>query len=318
MTAYLIRRFIIAVAVIWLVTIIVFLAVRILPGNPVLMYVSFDQLKDSTDAQIAQLEHEFGLDRPLLVQYFSWLGGLFKGDMGMSISQRTPISKLIASRLPITMHLSLLAIILAVLIGIPAGVICAVRRGRWMDTLLTIMANLGITIPAFFLGIMFIYGIGYKLQLLPLFGYTSPFTDFWLSTKQLIMPVVCLALFPLASITRQTRSSMLEVTRQDYIRTAWAKGLKERVVVTRHALKNGLIPVITLVGISLRDVVGGSVLVEVVFNIPGMGRLGVNAALAHDYPVIQGFILLISIMVVFTTLIVDISYSWFDPRIKYD
>jgi peptide/nickel transport system permease protein len=164
---------------------------------------------------------------------------------------------------------------------------------------------------------MLIYVIGLKLGWLPLYGYTSPFENLWLNSKEIIMPVFCLSIFSVASNARQTRSSMLEVMYQDYIRTAWSKGLRERVVIMRHALKNGLIPIVTLIGMQFRFVIGGSVLVETVFNIPGIGRLLVNGVLAHDYPVVQAVILLLSLVVVFSNLIVDLAYGWLDPRIRY-
>jgi len=197
-------------------------------------------------------------------------------------------------------------------------VISAVRRGTWLDTIVTILANIGITVPIFWLGIILMYIFALELKWLPVFGYTSPFNDFWMSTRQLVMPVFCLAIFSLSSIIRQTRSSMLEVMRQDYIRTAWSKGLRERVVIYRHALKNGLIPVITLIGMSLSMVIGGSVLIETVFNIPGLGRALVTAVFTKDYQVVQGFSLIIAAVVLVTNLIVDISYGWFDPRIRYN
>jgi len=182
---------------------------------------------------------------------------------------------------------------------------------------LTSLGNLGITIPVFWLGILLIYYFGLKLDLLPIFGYTSPLEDFWKNTTEIILPVFCLAVPPIASAVRMTRSSMLEVMRQDYVRTAWSKGLRERIVVMRHALKNGLIPVVTLKGMSLARIVGGSVLVETVFNIPGMGRLAVEGLFSHDYAVVQGCMLIAGTVVLVSNLIIDLSYGWLDPRIRY-
>jgi peptide/nickel transport system permease protein len=197
------------------------------------------------------------------------------------------------------------------------GVLAAIRRGSWIDTVVTTISNLGITIPVFWLGLLMMYVFGLKLGWLPIAGYTSPFEDFWMSTKQLVMPVACLAITSLAGTARQTRSSMLEVVRQDYIRTAWSKGLRERVVIVRHALKLSLIPVITLMGIGVGMIFGGSVLVETVFAIPGIGRLLATSIFAQDYTVIQSGTLVISVIIVLSNLIVDISYGWFDPRIRY-
>lgn len=306
-----------AIFVVFIVSIMVFFAMRFLPGDPILMLITPVESREFTEQQIADLEHEFGLDRPIVVQYFSWVGNLFQGDLGVSIIDRAPVSEKIFKALPITLHIGLLAFIVGVVIGIPAGVICAVKRGTLTDTVITTLSNLGITIPIFWLALILIYVFGLYLGWLPVKGYTSPFTDFGMSTKQIILPIICLALFPIASNARQTRSAMLEVMRQDYIRTAWSKGLKERVVIVSHALKNGLIPVINLAGISLSLIIGGTVIIEQVFNIPGMGRLTYTAILNQDYPYVQGVILIIAIGVSLINLLVDLVCAWLDPRIKY-
>jgi peptide/nickel transport system permease protein len=317
MTTYIIRRLIQSVFILIIVTLLVFLTMHLLPGDPILIFISSGELKNTSLQEIEALRHQFGLDRPIMIQYVDWLAGVAHGDFGISIVQREPVLKEIIRRLPITFQLSLIALVISTIIGIPAGVICAVRRGKWVDTLVTILANAGITIPVFWLGIMLIYLFALKLGWLPVQGYTSLFADFGKSVKQMIMPVFCLSIFSISSITRQTRSSMLEVMRQDYIRTAWAKGLKERLVIMKHGIKNGLIPIVTLLGMSFSFIVGGSVLIENVFNIPGMSRLVVNAVFVQDYPVVQGFVLIIAVVVLLTNLIVDISYGWLDPRIRY-
>jgi peptide/nickel transport system permease protein len=222
-----------------------------------------------------------------------------------------------AARLPITIYLSFLSLILSATIGIVAGIICAIRRGGIIDSLITLFANAGMAIPIFWLGILGIYLFGLHLGWLPIQGYTSPFDDFWLSTKKAVMPVICLAIPAVAMLARQTRSSMLEVVRQDYVRTAWSKGLKERTVVLKHALKNALIPVVTLLGIELRTMVGGAVLVETVFNIPGMGRLMTTAVINKDFIIVQACTLVVAVVVLLANLIVDFSYGWIDPRIRY-
>jgi len=317
MAAYIRRRLIQAVFVLIIVSMMVFIVIRLMPGDPILIYLAQQEMQNLTKEQIEQARHEFGLDKPLMLQYIDWISSLFHGEFGTSLFYREEVSKLIIQRLPITLHLGLLAFVISTILGITAGMLAALTRGRWLDTLMTLLANLGITVPIFWLGILMIFLFGLRLGLLPIFGYTSPFDGFWLSMKQLIMPVCCLAIFPLASSARQTRSSMLEVMRQDYIRTAWSKGLKERVIVMRHILKNGLIPVITLKGMSLSQILGGSVLIETVFNIPGMGRLSVEALLSKDYAIIQAVVFLTAIMVVLVNLVVDISYGWLDPRIRY-
>jgi peptide/nickel transport system permease protein len=316
MVAYILRRLFMAVIIILVVTVIIFLAMRLLPGDPILMLLTQSDLKQLTAEQMQILRHEFGLDKSLVFQYADWLGGLFRGDLGVSIRYNTSVTSEVLRRIPITLHLGLLAFILGFILGIPAGVICAVRRGTWLDTWVTALTNLGITIPVFWMGILMMYVFSVYLRWLPTYGYTSPFEDFWLNTRQIIMPVICLAVFPVASTARQTRSSMLEVMRQDYIRTAWSKGLRERIVIMKHGLKNGLIPIVTLSGLGLGGILGGSVLIESVFAIPGMGRLVIASVQNHDYAVTQGVTLVIATGIILVNLIVDISYGWLDPRIR--
>jgi peptide/nickel transport system permease protein len=282
------------------------------------LLISSSQAQTYSEDQIKEARHEFGLDKPLPVQYINWVMGLFHGNMGTSIFTRNPVSTEIFRRLPITLHIGIISFIFGLLIGVPVGVVSAIRRGKWLDQLVISLTNLGVTVPIFWLGLLLIYFFGLYLKWLPVMGYTSPFEDFWMSTKQLIMPVFCLAVFPIASMARQTRSSMLEVMRQDYIRTAWSKGLRERTVITRHALKNGLIPIITLSSMSVPIIVGGAVIIETVFNIPGMGRLAVTSVQNHDFPYVQGIILIIATAVVLTNFIVEIAYGWADPRIRFN
>ena len=317
MGTYILRRVLQMIVVLLVVSILVFLMVRLLPGDPILMYLTRQDMEAITQEQVEAIRHDLGLDRPIAVQYFTWLAKALSGDLGNSIIHRGRVIDDIKKRLPITLYIGGLAFCISIIIGLPIGVIAAVRRGTWLDNVLTSVGNLGITIPVFWLGILLIYLFGLKLHLLPIFGYTSPLKDFWLSTQQILMPVFCLSVPPIASAVRLTRSSMLEVLRQDYVRTAWAKGLREGVVITRHALKNGLIPVVALKGITLASIVGGSVLIETVFSIPGMGRLAVEALFSQDYTVVQGVILISGIVVVGTNLLIDLSYGWLDPRIRY-
>jgi peptide/nickel transport system permease protein len=318
MATFVIRRLFQSIIIIFLVTITVFLTMRILPGDPIYMLYTPNQVQALTEEQMVKIRHEAGLDKPLMVQYFTWMGGIFRGDLGQSILHKTKVTDEIAKRLPITAHLGVLSFIIGIVIGVPMGVISAVRRGTWLDTLVTTAANFGITIPVFWLGIMLIFLFAIRLDWLPVMGYTSPAKDFWMNTRQVIMPIVCLAIWPIAGTARQTRSSMLEVLRQDYIRTAWSKGLRERAVIIKHALKNGLIPVLTLAGMGIGTIVGGTVLIEQVFNIPGMGRLAVDAIFAHDYAFVQGVTLIITVTVILANLLVDISYGLIDPRIRFN
>lgn len=317
MSDYIIRRLIQGVIVLLLVTIFVFIIIHLLPGDPITLYVAQSEAASMNPEQVEMLRHKYGLDKPVPLQYVDWLSGLARGDLGMSITQKQKVSEIIVRQLPATIHVGVMALILSAIFGVIFGAICALRRGTWIDSIITVLANLGITAPPFWIGILLIYLFGYVLKWLPMYGYTTPYDDFWLSTKQTIMPVFCLSLMATAVLARQTRSSMLEVIRQDYIRTAWSKGLREHVVVLRHALKNAFIPIITLLGVQVRSIIGVIVVIEIVFSIPGIGGLLVDAVLARDYQVVQGGILVVSITVLVVNLLVDISYGWFDPRIRY-
>ena len=312
-----IRRLILALIVLIIISLMIFFVIRLLPGDPIYLYMSRQEQQTLTLEQIQAARHEFGLDKPMVVQYFEWISGIFHGNFGDSLFYSESVGALLKRRIPITLNLGIPAFIIGSVLGTAAGVLSALRRGKALDSVMAIFSYMGIAVPIFWLGILLIYVFGLKLHLLPMFGYTSPTVDLVQNIKQLILPVVCLAVTPLASLARQSRSSMLEVVRQDYIRTAWSKGLREREVVMRHALKNGLIPVVTLMGISLSYILGGSVFIETVFSIPGMGALSVQALLSKDYAIIQAVTLLIATMIVVVNLLVDLTYGWLDPRIRY-
>jgi peptide/nickel transport system permease protein len=314
MANFIIRRLLQTVIVILIVTIISFLLMQLIPGDPVLTLLG----TEATPGQIDALRKELWLDRPVYIQYLHWLDNSIHGDFGSSITLRQNVSTLLATRLPITLYLSLWAFIGSIILGIIFGIISAIRRGSWIDNIVSLLANSGVAVPVFWLGILGIYLFGLKAHWLPLQGYTSPTVDFVKSTRQAIMPVICLGVPFLAILTRQTRSSMLEIIRNDYIRTAMSKGLRERVIVIRHALRNALIPIVTLIGINLRTIIGGSVLVETVFNIPGMGRLLVQACFNKDFEVMQASLVLMSLITCISNLAVDISYGWIDPRVRYE
>ena len=317
MTTYIIRRLITSVVVLIIVTLIVFFVLRFMPGDPVLVYLSQADLATLSPEQIATVKAELGLDKPIVQQYFVWMGDLLRGHFGTSLFLREDVGKLIAERLPITLNITILAFLLNIPLGIGAGLVCALKRGKWEDTLVSAATVLGVCIPIFWLGIMLIYFFGLKLGWLPIYGYTSPLDNLGMHARQLILPLICVMVYGLASAARQTRSSVLEVINQDYIRTAWSKGLSERVVVLRHLLKPSLLPVITLKGIALGHIIGGNVLIEMVFNIPGMARLSVEAVLAQDYTIVQAMVLISAVMVIFTNLLVDVTYGWLDPRVRY-
>jgi peptide/nickel transport system permease protein len=317
MTAYVIRRLLHASLVVLLVSILVFVVMRLLPGDPILMFVTSGDMQSASADQIAALKHTYGLDKPLPIQYVDWLSRAVQGDLGQSILFHYSVTDEIARRLPVSLELGLMALLVGIVVGPLLGALSAVRRGTWLDTVVTMVAMLGITAPSFWVGILLIYVFGLKLGVLPAYGYTSPLDDFWTSLQQSVLPVVVLAVFPVAAAARQTRSSVLEVMQQDYVRTARAKGLSEQTTVTRHVLKNALMPVATLQGEIFRNIVAGSIVVETVFVIPGMSRLLLNGMLAQDYPVVQGVILVVAVAVVLANLVVDIVYGWLDPRIQY-
>ncbi len=318
MTTYIIRRLLMAVAVIIIVTLIVFFVIRLLPGDPLIIFLGQSAGTGTmTHEQLEHLRVEYGLDKPLMVQYANWMTGIFQGDLGKSIYYHEDVGTLMMKRFPITLHLGILALVFSNALGITLGIIAAVRRGKWIDTVVTVLAYIGVTAPVFWVAILLIYTFGLTLDWLPIVGYTSPVDNFWLSTKGVIMPVICLGFAGLAGAARIMRSSMLEIVQQDYIRTAWSKGLRERAVIFKHALKNSLIPMVTLAGIGVGIIFGGSVIVETIFAIPGLGRLLVTSIFAQDYVVIQSGTLVIALIIILVNLAVDISYGWLDPRIRY-
>jgi peptide/nickel transport system permease protein len=318
MTSYIFRRLLRAVIILILVSLIVFFAMRLLPGDPIYMLMTHGQVYNSSPEQVQALREKYGLDKSLAIQYVNWVNGIFHGNFGTSLVYHISPLKILARTVPVTLNINLPAFFIAFFLGIAAGIISGIRRNTWIDTLVTVLANVGITVPVFWLGTVLIYVFSLKIHVLPVQGYTSPFTDFGKNVHQLIMPIFCEAITAISMTARQTRSSVLEVMRQDYIRTAWAKGLSEQLVVIRHTLKNSLIPVVILSGLLFSGILGGSVLVETVFNIRGVGLEMVNAVFSRDYPVVQAFVLMLATFTLLTNIIVDISYAWLDPRIRYE
>lgn len=313
MKQYIAKRLIQSVIVIILISMFAYLLMYIIPGDPVYAVLGSDITREQYERQFLLME----LDKPIYVRYWHWALKILQGDLGESYKYTTAVSELMRARLPVTMYLGGIALVISVILGIILGTLCGVNRGKWVDNVLTVFANIGSVVPGFWLAVLGMYIFSIKLGWLPPYGFSFPTEgDVGLSIKQTIMPVLCLSVGSTASITRQMRSGMLEVIRQDYIRTARAKGLKESAVITHHAIKNAVIPVITLVGMSLRGIVSGAVTIETVYAINGTGSLLVNAIIGRDFPVIQSNILLISIVVVFSNLIVDIAYGYVDPRIR--
>ena len=314
MLSFITRRVIQTFAVLIIVTFIVFLLLYLIPGDPARTMLGIE----ASAQDVAAFRSQLGLDRPMMVQFGSWLFHVLQGDLGRSIQFHQPVSHLISTRLPVTIYIGILALILSAILGVGAGVISAVRRGTVLDQAITVFANLGVAVPVFWLGILGIYLFALQLGWLPVQGYTSPFENLASSIQQIIMPVLCLAMVPLATLARQSRSAMLEVIQQDYIRTAWSKGLKERRIIIRHALRNAMIPIVTVLGLSVRYVVSGSVLIETVFNIPGMGRLIVSGVFNKDFILVQGCVLIVALAIAITNVAVDISYAFIDARIRYE
>jgi peptide/nickel transport system permease protein len=315
---YIIRRVLMGILVLILVSLVVFFSLRLLPGDPALIYVSGQSGGQGvTEERLNEVRREFGLDKPIPVQYANWVKGVLTGDLGKSIRYNQDVGKLFQQRFPVTLILGFFSVLISTVLGSFLGLVAAIRRGGWLDSLVTFLSYIGLTIPVFLLAFVLIYVFGVKLHWLGFNGWTAPWKDFGLSVKQSIMPVICLATIPLAVTARQMRSSVLEVNNMDYIRTAWSKGLRERVIVMRHILKNSLIPVITMVGIGVGIVFGGAVIEETIFGIAGVGQLLVTSVFARDYVVIQGGTLVIATIIVVVNIIVDISYGWLDPRIRY-
>ena len=318
MTHYIIRRLLYALLIILLVSFVVFWLARLLPGDPIEMYLSQNTLIDVTPELLAKVRAEKGLDRPVIVQYAIWLSNVIRGDFGISMLHNYDIGKEMSNRIVVTLTLGLTAFIIGAIVGSFLGVISAIRRGSILDNVIAAIANIGITAPTFWIGILLIYFFGLKLGWLPIYGYTLPWKDFGQFIRSSIMPIFVLSLGSTASSARQMRSSTLEVLGEDYVRTAWAKGLRENAVIFRHVLKNSLMPVITLQGAMLRSIIGGAAIVETIFVIPGMGKLMVDAINAQDYPVVQANTLIMTITIVVINMIVDLLYGWVDPRIQYE
>lgn len=317
MLTYIIRRLLHALLVVILVSIAVFLLIRAMPGDPIEMLYAENAIAQMTPEDLDRIRHEAGMDKPIFVQYADWVLKVLQGDFGESIKRGYDIGSEMADRITVTLILGLSSFIVGIIIGPLLGIISAIRRGKFIDNLVSVIANIGITAPQFWIAILLIYFFALKLMVLPMYGYTLPWKNFGQSMIQSIMPVFVGSLAIIASTARQMRSSVLETLGEDYIRTAWAKGLNERKVIARHVIKNSLMPVVTLSGTMIRLVIGGSVVVETIFVVPGLGKMMVDGMLSRDYPVIQATTLTMTLVVVLSSLLVDLLYGWLDPRIQY-
>lgn len=313
MLGYLLKRLLSVIPVMLVVAVVVFLLVHLTPGDPAAVILG----DNATAEDIAQLRAQLGLDHPIYVQFGLWFSNILRGDLGESIFLQRPVLQAIAERAEPTLMLTTLSLLIAVLIGLPAGIISAIKRNTFIDQFFLGAAMLGASIPSFWLGLSLILLFAVSLGWLPSAGFEPLSSGLWSSLRYLILPAVALGFPNSALITRITRSSMLEVLNQDYIKVARAKGLAQFVVIVKHALRNAFIPVLTVIGLTFAVLIGGAVVTETVFSIPGVGRLVVQSVLRRDYPVIQGTVLIIASLYVFINLVVDVIYTLVDPRIKY-
>ncbi|HOD73186.1 MAG TPA: ABC transporter permease [Candidatus Bipolaricaulis anaerobius] len=333
MSGYILRRLGQAVPVLLGVTFVVFLLMYLTPGDPVQLFMG--QAGIVSQEEIERVRHEFGLDRPFVEQYGLFLGGILRGNLGQSIIYRRPVATLIGERLPATIELTLFASLIALLVAIPAGVVAAVRRNTWLDAIGTTVSLLGVSLPGFWLGLILIFVFSVMLKVLPVAGRASYGTGLHWQTgfllldamlqgnwpafvdilRHLVMPALALSAGMMAMTMRLTRSSLLETIHQDYVRTAQAKGLPQRWVILRHALRNALLPVVTAIALNVGALLGGNMVVETVFSWPGLGRLVVEAVESRDYPLIRGCVLVYAVTYVFLNLIADLSYALLDPRV---
>jgi len=292
----------------------VFLMLRLSPGDPASV-IAGDY---ATAEDIARIREQLGLNEPILFQFTKWLGALLQGDLGTSIFTNLPVTALIAQRIEPTIMLTLTTIIFTILVAVPLGTLAAWKAGSWIDRFVMVFSVAGFSVPVFVLGYILIYIIAIKLQWLPVQGYKNMWDHgVWQFTRHIIMPTVTLSVIFIALIARMTRASVMEVLQEDYVRTARAKGQSEMKVLLRHALRNAAVPIVTVIGIGIALLIGGVVVTESVYNIPGLGRLVLDAVLARDYPIIQGLILFFSFIYILINLIIDLSYTLFDPRIRY-
>ena len=312
MFAFILRRILIAVPTLILVSVFVFGLQKLLPGDPILVMAG----EERDPEVIALLREKYRLNDPIPVQYLAWMGGVLQGDLGISLRTGEPVLNLIATKLPVTIQLALMSMVFAALIGIPAGILSAVRKGTWVDWLANVVALSGLSIPNFWLGIMLILLVSVNLGWLPASGYESPWVDPLRSLETMVMPAFVLGTALAATLMRHTRSSMLGVLQSDYVRTARAKGLRARVVVLKHAFRNAVLPVITLSALLFGELLAGAVLTEQIFTIPGFGKLIVDAVFNRDYAVVQGVVLCTAVGFILMNLVADVLYVLLNPRLR--
>ncbi len=313
MLAYIVRRLLATIPVVFMVAIVIFAILRLTPGDPAAIIAG----DDATSEQLEQIRQAMGLDKPIYLQFLVWVGQLLRGDLGVSLLSGTPVMDMVVGRMGPTLALATSTIVLTVIIAVPMGVMAAWRQGKLLDRFIMSFSVLGFSVPTFVVGYLLIYFFAIEFNWLPVQGYKPLSAGFIPFAARLILPTLALSAIYIALIARITRSSIIEVMGEDYIRTARAKGLKEKAVLLHHALRNAAVPIVTVIGIGVASLISGVVVTESVFNLPGLGRLVVEAVLARDYPVIQGLILLFSLIYILINLVVDLLYTVFDPRIRY-
>lgn len=315
MWRYILRRVLLAIVVLLLVSIGVFSIVRLLPGDAVIL--TLGEFSVLTPEALENARHELGIDRPFINQYGAWIGGVVRGDLGDSLVTRRSVTGELSKRITLTLHLAVMAMIVGLLIAIPIGILSAIRQDTAADYGGRLFAIMGLSLPDFWIAVVAITFLTIVFQWFPPRGFEPIWIDPWKNLQQLFLPALIIGWRFSAVVMRMTRSCLLEVLREDYIRTAQAKGLGEQAVIVRHALKNALIPVVTIVGQQFSLLIGGTVIVEFIFLLPGVGSLTLDAVLLRDYTMIQGAVLFFASVMVFMNLLVDLSYAWFDPRIRY-
>ncbi|MEE8301714.1 MAG: ABC transporter permease [Candidatus Tectomicrobia bacterium] len=313
MREYILRRLLLLIPTVIGVTLIVFLMMRFIPGDPITNMMG--EMYSEEDAQ--RLRQELGFDQPLVLQYTKWLLFLFRGDWGTSILTHQAVLTEILSSLPASLELIILAMLIGLLVALPAGVVAAVWPNSWKDYSAMVVAMAGVSIPEFFLGVLFFLLFALVLGWLPVTGYVPLLDNLWENLRHMLLPALTLGLPRAALLTRLVRASLLEVLRLEYVTTARAKGLRESAVVLKHALKNALIPTVTVLGLQIGFLIGGAIVVETVFSVPGIGSFGINAIVQRDYPQVQAFVLMTAMVFVLANLIVDLLYAVIDPRIQY-
>lgn len=313
MLVFALRRLLSAVPTLLIVTLVVFAMVKLLPGDPARLILG----QEATPQALTELRRSLGLDRSLAAQYVAWLGDILRLDFGRSLTDNTPVGSLIAGKLPVTIELAVFSMLIALVIAVPAGILSALRRGSWIDQVMTLFALSGISLPNFFLGILLIYFFSIRLAWIPASGYTDFLENPGRNLLLLLLPAFTLGTYSAAVLTRYLRASLSETLTQDYVRTAHAKGLPGGQVTLRHALRNALIPFMTVFGLQLGGLLGGAVITEQIFSIPGFGRLLVDAVFTRDLPVIQAMVLVSAVAVFVVNFLVDLGYAAADPRIRY-